>query len=699
MTNFFFFRMDAYDHDHTLLENIAQSTLESSSGCSEITARDRNTECTVCKQDWNTLSSDPNQLKWQSTRLCKEACHYLCTECYYRVAFDEVGQLKQEYSCPTCRAKEIPSTDNARAHFNKWRLLKLLNSDKERNIAIQQAVIQFKTVKELKNENESLQGQVEELRKRLERMESVDSIEELIEKNKLLEEKVSALNYINEKATSSSEAAHYAMMHSIGELCSLKKKHADRIAVMQKEIMVLHDTIDKNQQKAEEMRDQTASFQDQLTLHALNIRVEHELNNASFYAMKADIIDKIDQMNTKDDFIPERLQEDIEQTLNHKFCKTLKKLGDRTYVDAVTNISSIAVSKYLLNKPCIRSSLLEEIGSHIQKDCNECKQDCGGIIKKLEDVVNGLDTLNGLHELTKGQIDRKEHSIVTLTLPPEAVGLLPDGTENNLITFLHECLPLKYAQVIDFATKLGVKLRVENNGGIIEQEPTSPKIGLKRKRTTTNDIETLDVAPNTKKYRSNATQTDTSEISELDTLINVCKQSIINISAKKEEFDKKVQIALKLWDEQKNNRNNPWNYGLFYCYNWNKELFTKKDNVSEMHCYSITKGKKAPCKLEHKCMYVMPSGNLCLSLDHTFMQHALFYDMPFSEAQNLHDCGILTEEQRDMVENMCLTRDARLGLTKYGRTCNWISRFGLLDQCEVPVVGNTDIIDDSFFSV
>ena len=322
---FFSFRMAAaYDHDHTLLENIAQSTLESSSGCSEITARDRNTECSVCKQGWNTLSTDPTQLKWQSTRLCKEACHYLCTTCYYRIAFDDLGRLKQEYNCPTCRAKETPPTDNGRAHFNKWALLKLLNADKERCIAIQQAVIEFKTVKELKMSNESLQAQVEQLHKRLQAIQSVDSIEELIEKNKVLEEKVSALNYVNQKATSSSESAHYAMMHSIGELCSLKKKHADRIAIMQKEIMVFHDTIEKNQQKAEEMRDQTTSFQDQLTFHALNIRVEQELNNASFYAMKADILDKIDQMNTKDDFIPERLQEDIEKTLNHKFCKALK---------------------------------------------------------------------------------------------------------------------------------------------------------------------------------------------------------------------------------------------------------------------------------------------------------------------------------------------------------------------------------------
>ena len=96
-------------------------------------------------------------------------------------------------------------------------------------------------------------------------------------------------------------------------------------------------------------------------------------------------------------------------------------------------------------------------------------------------------------------------------------------------------------------------------------------------------------------------------------------------------------------------------------------------------------------------MYVMPSGNLCLSPDHKYMQHALFYGMPFCEAQDLHDCGILTKHQCDIVENMSLSRDAQLSLTKYGRICNWISKFGLLDECEVPIVEGTDIIDESFF--
>ena len=57
----------------------------------------------------------------------------------------------------------------------------------------------------------------------------------------------------------------------------------------------------------------------------------------------------------------------------------------------------------------------------------------------------------------------------------------------------------------------------------------------------------------------------------------------------------------------------------------------------------------------------------------------------------------LTKHQCDLVENMCLTREAKLNVTKYGKTCRWISKFGLLDECEIAVVEDTDIIDESFF--
>ena len=214
-------------------------------------------------------------------------------------------------------------------------------------------MMEFKTVNELKAAKENLCAEEEELSIRLRTIESVDSTEGLMQKKNILEDKLSALNCINEKATSSSQSAHYAMMHSIGELCRLKKKYADRTAVMEKEIILLHDTIEKNQQKAEEIRDETSSFQDQITLHALNIRVEQELNNASLYAMKADIMDKVDSLNVQDQFIPESLQQDVERSLNHKFSKTLKKLADRTYIDGICDLASINFSKYLLSKPCI----------------------------------------------------------------------------------------------------------------------------------------------------------------------------------------------------------------------------------------------------------------------------------------------------------------------------------------------------------
>ena len=64
-------------------------------------------------------------------------------------------------------------------------------------------------------------------------------------------------------------------------------------------------------------------------------------------------MEKVDSLNVRDQLIPERLQQDVERSLNYKFSKALKKLADRTYIDNVCNLASINFSKYLLSKPCI----------------------------------------------------------------------------------------------------------------------------------------------------------------------------------------------------------------------------------------------------------------------------------------------------------------------------------------------------------
>ena len=232
-----------YDYERSMLENIATSTLEANSGVSEIGMRDRNTECTVCKQDWNALSNDPYQMKWQSTRICNG--HYLCTDCYYRIAFDDNGVLKEEYACPTCRAIELPRTDNGRAHYGKYDLLKLLNADKERNKTIRESVVKSATVKELQKDNIRLTDQVIHLQQRLNKVESVKSIEALLHSNKILEDKLKVLNSINEKATANAEASHAAMIHAVTEIGQMKKKHKERIALMERELIILNDAIEK----------------------------------------------------------------------------------------------------------------------------------------------------------------------------------------------------------------------------------------------------------------------------------------------------------------------------------------------------------------------------------------------------------------------------------------------------------------------
>ena len=633
----------------------------------------------------------------ESTRICNG--HYLCTDCYFRIAFNDDGVLKEEYACPTCRAIELPHTDKGRAHYGKYKLLKLLNADKERSKTIRESILKNATIQQLQKDNIRLAEEVTRLQKRLKQVESIESIEELSRSKKILEDKLTALNLINEKAIADAEASHAAMMHSIAEIANMKKKHKERIAVMKREMIILNDTMEKNQETAERMRDQVISFKDQIIVHALNVRIEHELRGASLLTMKADILEKLDTLNARDDFIPEQLQEDVERGLNDRFVKVVSDLGQRSYTDAINNLASINVAKYMLNKPCIRDDLLKALGMHLREH-NNCSNDCKMILVTLEKIVKEVDRLDALENVLQDKVLHAKENIVQLTLPKEVNGLLQAG-RNDYATFLRQELPSRHRTVLDFVNKLGgASTDAKCSSTSCNTDPPTQK----RKHTDTITIDEEEEVIDCKKKKpatmvNAATQTAVKGVSDLDKIQEQCKrnQSILNISAKKEEYEKKVETIISKWNDEREKSCGSFNHEMLCCYLWNKQVFPNND-VSTLRCFTTVGGCRNPCKLEHKCMYVMPCGNVCLSPDHTYMQHGLFYDMPFSEAHDLYNCGVLTEHQCNLVENLCLNRDARLGLTKYGRICNWISKFGPLDECELPVINGTDIIDESFFN-
>ena len=259
----------------------------------------------------------------------------------------------------------------------------------------------------------------------------------------------------------SADASHGALTPAIYELDELKRRHAERIALMEKEIIMLTDTINKNKREAE---DQTNTFKDQLQFHAINVRVEHELNGLSFAAMKADILDKLNRFQAKEEYIPTKLKEDMEKRLHHEFAQELIGLGKRNYDEAIANLASIDVAKYLLSKPCIRESLLIEVGKHLREH-DECTDDCGMITTKIKEIIDGLDTISGLEQITNEQIQSHRNEIleVTCDLPESANGLLQPITGTNLNSFLTTVVPEKYKKILKFAHKLGINQRCEKD--------------------------------------------------------------------------------------------------------------------------------------------------------------------------------------------------------------------------------------------
>ena len=140
---------------------------------------------------------------------------------------------------------------------------------------------------------------------------------------------------------------------------------------------------------------------------------------------------------------------------------------------------------------------------------------------------------------------------------------------------------------------------------------------------------------------------------------------------------------------------------------WNQVCFTSETTSSEMFCQqwnglacTDTTAKttqcswpNSTCDLTHKWMMMLPHGGLCLSENHTYVQHLVYFTMPIKEAQILGKHGMLNKYQVTTVWHMEAERQERLSRTKHGKVHSWISKFGLLNQCQLPLIEGTDIID------
>ena len=247
--------------------------------------------------------------------------------------------------------------------------------------------------------------------------------------------------------------------------------------------------------------------------------------------MKADILDKLNRFQAKEEYILAKLKEDMEKRLHHEFAQELIGLGKRHYDEAIANLASIDVTKYLLSKPCIRESLLLEVGIHLREH-DECADDCGMITTKVKEIIDGLDTISGLEQITNEQILSHRNKIleVTCDLSESANGLLQPITGTNFNNFLTTVIPEKYKKILKFAHKHGINQRCEKEDNVVVQSTSSqppapphaataaaplppplprnhishfvpilPKAGMKRKATT-KDIGT-DPMPGGKKQR------------------------------------------------------------------------------------------------------------------------------------------------------------------------------------------------------
>ena len=89
----------------------------------------------------------------------------------------------------------------------------------------------------------------------------------------------------------------------------------------------------------------------------------------------------------------------------------------------------------------------------------------------------------------------------------------------------------------------------------------------------------------------------------------------------------------------------------YICWNWN-----------EKECHNEECNNGSMCLLRHICMAELPTGAMCRSRDHTFIEHKMFYKYGKKEGEFMRDHFIITQDQYGIINDIAFQRKQELRL-------------------------------------
>ena len=333
--------------------------------------------------------------------------------------------------------------------------------------------------------------------------------------------------------------------------------------------------------------------------------------------------------------------------------------------------------KLLLDKECVQKDLFHALGKH----ANECT--CiEGVKEKFDGIRTDLELLQECEKTSKDVLNIGMDSRILNINLPHAISSFAIKDMNNYLASRNDIQQAKVHTVVN--SLIGSKRKAN------EAIPTSSSSGwlsssinpppAKKKKFTpviavqqdhkyqtyevediTDDEADVQVIPETpvklqketkdkgcqigyplSEYKQYFTKTIQEEEEEnWKPSKKICQEKQNEITNDQKAAEKKLR---------KITHDNP-NKFKYICWNWNEK---KSHNEECVNSYM--------CVLKHICMAELPTGGICRSKDHTFIEHEVFYKYGQKEADFMKEHDIITQIEWEIIRHMTYTRKTQLTL-------------------------------------
>ena len=462
-------------------------------------------------------------------------------------------------------------------------------------------------------------------------------------------------------------------------IATQKQNHESQKEAWEEQMRILYTISKRNEKAVTKRREQICAYTEQIVNEALKTRIKQEINDTSIEMMLSTFLHKTLNCLKAENILPDSLKKELEKILSPQLSEELYEGAQMLFANGMKDLAIENNIKLLLDKECVQKELFNALG----KNANECT--CiEGIKEKLDGIRTDLELLQECEKTSKDVLQIGMDSRVLNMNLPHAISSFAIKDMNAYLASRNDIQQQKVHTIVN--SLIGSKRKANDaiphcssSGWLSSLNPPAPK---KRKFTPvtvqqpqkyqtyevediSDDENDVQIIPETPVKEIKPTKEDKG--CQIGYPLSEYKEYFTKTIEEDEEENWKPSNKIchekqyEITNDQKVAQNklrkmthdNP-NKFKYICWNWNEK---KSHNEECVNSYM--------CVLKHICMAELPTGGLCRSKDHTFIEHQVFYKYGQKEADFMKKHNIINEDQWNLIKHMSYTRKNQLKLIYY----------------------------------